>query len=360
MQTRDPGRWHNRRSALIAPIQVVLASVSLILLALVQNTLVRGNPVLQNWRIDQSVTTINFSPDGKLLALGTENGAVQVRQVSSGTLLNTLSGLGPLTFSPDGKILASGGDGGSVHLWEVPAGMLLHTLAGHKYMLRALSFSPNGKSLASVDEDGSVRLWRTSDWQLTKTLSSDSDQSAGNIVPLGLGFSNNGQTVLVGGASYRVYGWQLPGGNPIQPIAIEPANRMSTNLRLAEFSPNGERIGIAPLGSAMYIYTISDGQLLHQLGGRGGIGGSGHQADVWSIAFSPSGTLLASGGGSCAPACSEDVQDNSVRIWRMSDGSEQAKFEGHTKNVRSLAWSPDEKILASGSDDGTLRLWKVK
>ena len=71
---------------------------------------------------------------------------------------------------------------------------------------------------------------------------------------------------------------------------------------------------------------------------------SGHTDGVTSVAFSPDG-LLASGSW-----------DGTVRLWDTSTGAEVAVLEGHTRLVRSVAFSPDG-LLASGSDDGTVRLW---
>lgn len=67
-----------------------------------------------------------------------------------------------------------------------------------------------------------------------------------------------------------------------------------------------------------------------------------------SIAFSPDGRWLASGS-----------DDNTVRLWDVDSGKEIRRFEGHSNDVNSVSFSPDGKWLASGSDDDTVRLWDV-
>ena len=74
----------------------------------------------------------------------------------------------------------------------------------------------------------------------------------------------------------------------------------------------------------------------------------GHTAGVWSMAFSPDGTRLASASG-----------DGTVRLWESTTGQPVGKpFEGHTAAVSSVAFSPDGTRLASASGDGTVRLWE--
>jgi WD40 repeat protein len=71
-----------------------------------------------------------------------------------------------------------------------------------------------------------------------------------------------------------------------------------------------------------------------------------HGSDIWSIAFSPDGKILASGGG-----------DNTIRFWSPATGKEIRRFRGHQDWVLCIAFSPDGKTLVSGSRDKTVRLW---
>ena len=74
----------------------------------------------------------------------------------------------------------------------------------------------------------------------------------------------------------------------------------------------------------------------------------GHTRDVFSVAWSPDGTTLASGSG-----------DDTVKLWNAADGTLLRTLQGHTDWVNSVAWSPDGTTLASGSFDETVKLWNA-
>jgi dipeptidyl aminopeptidase/acylaminoacyl peptidase len=94
------------------------------------------------------------------------------------------------------------------------------------------------------------------------------------------------------------------------------------------------------LDNTIKLWRVADGSLVRTL--------KGHTDEVLSVSFSPDGRLLASGS-----------KDGTIKLWRVADGSLVRTLTRHRYSVRSVSFSPDGRLLASGSWDNTIKLWRV-
>jgi RNA polymerase sigma factor (sigma-70 family) len=118
----------------------------------------------QGWKQTQYVNEVAFSPDGREVVCCNGSGSIQVWSVESGRQKVSLKGnpraSRTIAVSPNGKIVAAGGHDGNIRLWDAHTGTLSSTLQGHEDEIYSIAFSPDGKTLASVSQDQTLRLWQ--------------------------------------------------------------------------------------------------------------------------------------------------------------------------------------------------------
>ncbi|MEI6714600.1 MAG: c-type cytochrome domain-containing protein [Verrucomicrobiota bacterium] len=121
-----------------------------------------------------TVLAADFSPDGKLVAIGGPNKLVKVFHTADGSLAYKITKhmdwVTALEFSPDGSRLASGDRAAGIYVWEAATGGIAMTLAEHKEAISSLTWRPDGNIIASASEDGSVILWNMKDGFPSATL----------------------------------------------------------------------------------------------------------------------------------------------------------------------------------------------
>lgn len=293
-----------------------------------------------------AVTAVAFSPDGQLLAAGTDSGVIYLWRVSDRQLVGFCQGhtshVWSLTFSPNGQQLLSGSGDATVRLWDVELRQSLHKLAGHAAGVSTVAFHPAGSIVASGSLDRMVYLWDVQTGQLLQCLEADGAKVEA------VAFSPDGALLATGGHDQVVYVWDWKRGQLLQSL------RDHTNLiKVVGFCPrplvlDGTEHTLLVSGGdeqRLRLWDASRGELLGHL--------SGHTAAIISLAFSADGAWLLSGS-----------DDQTIRIWDLRSQQTLRILHGHYGTVRSLAVHPNpapgQALLASGSYDKTVRLWEMR
>ena len=277
--------------------------------------------------------SVAFTPDGTLLASGSNDETVKLWDVESGQEVNTLhlTGFAALSvaFSPDGTLLASGSSDNTVNLWEVESGQELRTFRGHSDYVWSVAFSPDGTLLASGSLDGTVKLWDVESGQVLRTLSGHSDGI------WSVDFSPDGTLLASGSLDGTVKLWDVESGQVLRTLS-----GYSDGVWSVDFSPNGTMLASSEIPATVKLWEVESGQELRTL--------TGHSGSVNSVTFSPDGTLLASGSW-----------DGTVKLWKVNSGQELRTLSGYSSSIMSVAFSPEGTLLASGSADGPITLWGI-
>jgi WD40 repeat protein/transcriptional regulator with XRE-family HTH domain len=287
------------------------------------------------------VSDVALSEDGHILAGGSFEGTVRLWAAPSGQLLATLQGHGGpvnrVALSQDGQLVASGGVDGTVRLWEASSGRGRATLQAHRGAVRGVALSGDGWLLASGGWDGTLKLWEAASGRLLATV-----QGHGDMV-YDVAISRDGRLVASASEDETVKLWEALPGDPR--AGASSAGRLVATLKghtsavtSVALSADGRLAACGSYDGTIRLWGTGSGRLLATL--------RGHRGAVWGVALSADGRLVASGS-----------QDTTVRLWEAPSGRLLAILEGHTGGIRDVALSADGHIVASASEDATANLW---
>ncbi len=307
------------------------------------------------------VWTLAFSPDGRWLATGAGDGAARVwdlhaagMQAAPIVLAGHSRQIQTLAFSPDGRWLATGSQDGTAQLWDferlADPPMIL---SGHTDWITTLAFSPDGRWLATGSGDRTARLW---DLRLAASAHQEAINRTAGVLPghadavTMLAFSPDGDRLATASQDGNTRLWDLQAASPAaSPVILNGHEDWVTGVA---YTPDGQRLITVSRDATARIWDLAapNPAVSPQVLG-------GHTSRVKSLAFSPDGHWLATGGG-----------DPTLRGWNL-DGMNAERlfgealrpelFSGHEAFIETLAYSPDGRWLASGSGDGTVRVWGV-
>jgi WD40 repeat protein len=321
------------------------------------------------WRKDfgQKVWDAAFSPDGRVLAVGAEDGQVYLVDAVT-SRAEVLRGYGPqllsVAWSADGRRLAAGPNGGPLHIWDLEAGTR-RLLEDHHEGLKDLAWSPDGTRILTGSWEGTLRVFDARSGALLGLREGLSPWTAG------VAWSPDGATVWAGqaGGGLRAFGPDL---------AVErPGLRDTGELASLALSPDGRRLVLGCEAGRARLFRLPELREEREFGGLGGV--------VKALAFESDGRhlLLAEGGRvlrietdtgrevwsqaaevgaieslAVMPASQRlAVGGRQLALWR----TDQARSpSGHQAALVSLAFSPDGRRLASGSGDRSARVWDVE
>lgn len=281
------------------------------------------------------VTSVKFSPEGNVLAVG---GYGQVRLIDpvSEKVLATLSGhanfVRSLAFSPDGKLLAAAGGppqiGGEIKIWDVRSHQLVKTMEGHKDCIYSIAWSPDGKLIASGSYDKMVKLWDVSTGKEVLNLQDHID------AVFAVAFSPDGKRLASASQDRTVKIWNVATGQRLYTLSDA-----LDGLTSVAFSPSGDQLAATGYDKTIYVWRLGeeDGHLMQSL--------IADEDSLLALIWSPDGNFMVTASSDGSIRFRNTKLDLIGVIDRQSDWAE------------TLAMSPDGRLLAAGRYNGTLNLY---
>jgi WD40 repeat protein len=303
-----------------------------------------NSPIL-NWRCVYTlkaharlIRSLAISPDGLILASGSDDATIKLWELATGQKIGTFRGhskpVCSLAMSADGKILASGSDDRTIKLWQLSTGLQVGNItlgnwfSGNADGVYSIAMSPDGQMLASLSSIGEVKLWNLKTGQEIRRLKGDMSWVQA------IAISPDGE-VLAGGSGDTIKLWSLRSGRELRTLRGH-----SSWVRTVAFSPDGQTLASGSDDATIMLWDVRMGRELGTL--------EGHTRPVYSVTYSPVG-ISTSTTGSGEQAAFEQTASSAT-------ASKAAPFAHQSRKTQELAIA---QVLASSSDDRTIKLWDV-
>jgi WD40 repeat protein len=271
----------------------------------------------------------------------------QTRSAALSTLCQESRGVMTVAASADGDLLALGGWRGDLTVRDLRTRQeSLCLTTNQRSMSFRAAFSPVDPLLAFA----TINYPLAGKYQSTLHLWNTSTRQMTAEFPLdaaacqGLAFSTNGRTLLTStssGTEGRMTLWRVPDGTKLAGYPVQQ-QIMGPQAHAFAATPDLRLAAYSSSDGAIHVMDLRHGKELWMA--------QGTKLRITALAFSPDQKLLASAGG---------YEEKDIRLWDVAAGRDLGRLEGHSAFISSLLFWPDGKRLASSSIDQTIRIWDV-
>jgi WD40 repeat protein len=291
------------------------------------------------------INSLDVSPNGSVLAVGTDTGHLVVwstgatpRQVAD---LSAVDGaIYRVAFSPDGALVAVGGSEGLVKVWSVadpsqPTEVAVES-AGSKATVYGVTFSPDSGLLAAASADGTVTLWRS---RGSAGYASVTALHAFTGTVQSVAISPTGTMLAAAGSDGLVALWDLADPSHPRPWGA-PVTVAASKITSLAFNAHGTTLAAGSTDTFVHLWDVS-----HPEEPVAGLKLAGPASWVNDVRYNRDGTELAAAGS-----------DKQVWVWDTATGVATQSL-AHPTTLLSAVWAPDGRRLYSGAADGMVREW---
>ena len=276
--------------------------------------------------------SVDWSPDGVLVATGGSDGTLRTWDPASGEnqlLVSAHTGqITSLDWSPGGNWIATGGSDNFTRVWDAATGEPVQEVRSEGGQVNAVAFSPFGNLLASGGFFRIVQVWTAGTDQSPLLLFPDVEITA-------LGWASSGSVLAVGGNDGTVHLYNGQTGADIGLLGREH----NTSIIAIRWEPLGGRIAAIDRRGTIVVWDSGSGELLARREGDG---------RVWnSLSWAPQGVLAAAN------------EDGVVLVLEAATLAPLSRIAGHSAAVNALAFTESGNRLVSASGDGSLAVWEA-
>jgi WD40 repeat protein len=243
-----------------------------------------------------------------------------------------------VAISPHLPIVATGSEDTTIRLWNINTGAEIEILTGHQKSVESIAFHPHQLGLLMSGD----RAGQIKLWQVNQSeelISIDSQQNKINC----LAISPDGRLIISGGSDKTIKIWLLglSDDRSIDHLATLKAHQLAVNG--VAFNPIEGEVAFASVSSdrRVILWDMESKTPLNIF--------TGHTQAVKTLAFSPDGKLLATAG-----------DDGLILIWDLADRKLVQTLSAHRWTISALSFIPGGNTLASASWDGNIKFWQVK